>query len=42
MIPEPIEPYLVSTNSVEVKYNKVEKSKKIREVVDEFYSGPHK
>jgi len=30
------EPYLVSTNSVEVKYNKVEKSKLIREVVDEF------
>ena len=29
-------PYLVSTNSVEVKYNKVEKSKLIREVVDEF------
>jgi len=30
------EPYLVSSNSVEVKYNKVEKSKLIREVVDEF------
>ena len=35
-IPEPREPYLVSSNSVEVKYNKVEKSKLIREVVDEF------
>ena len=35
-IPEPIEPYIVSSNSVEVKYNKVEESKKIREVVDEF------
>jgi len=35
-IPEPIEPYLVSSNSVEVKYNKVENSKLIREVVDEF------
>jgi integrase len=35
-IPEPREPYLVSSNSVEVKYNKVEKSKKIREVIDEF------
>ena len=35
-IPEPREPYLVSTNSVEVKYNKVEKSKLMREVVDEF------
>ena len=34
--PEPIEPYLVSSNSVEVKYNKVENSKLIREVVDEF------
>ena len=35
-IPEPREPYLVSPKSVEVKYNKVEKSKLIREVVDEF------
>jgi integrase len=35
-IPEPIEPYIVKSNSVEVKYNKVENSKKIREVVDEF------
>ena len=35
-IPEPREPYLVTSNSVEVKYNKVEKSKLIREVVDEF------
>jgi len=35
-IPEPREPYLVSPNSVEVKYNKVEKSKLMREVVDEF------
>jgi len=35
-IPEPREPYLVKSNSIEVKYNKVEKSKKIREVVDEF------
>jgi len=34
--PEPIEPYLVETKSVEVKYNKVENSKLIREVVDEF------
>ena len=33
---EPIEPYIVKSNSVEVKYNKVENSKKIREVVDEF------
>ena len=30
------EPYLVKSNSIEVKYNKVEKSKLIREVVDEF------
>jgi len=35
-IPEPREPYLVTSNSVEVKYNKVEKSKLMREVVDEF------
>ena len=35
-IPEPREPYLVSPKSVEVKYNKVEKSKLMREVVDEF------
>jgi integrase len=35
-IPEPTEPYLVETNSIEVKYNKVGKSKLIREVVDEF------
>jgi len=35
-IPEPREPYLVETKSVEVKYNKVEKSKKISDVVDEF------
>ena len=35
-IPEPREPYLVSSNSVEVKYNKIENSKLIREVVDEF------
>jgi len=34
--PEPREPYLVETKSVEVKYNKVENSKLIREVVDEF------
>ena len=34
--PEPVEPYLVTSNSVEVKYNKVEKSKLMREVVDEF------
>ena len=33
---EPREPYLVTSNSVEVKYNKVENSKLIREVVDEF------
>ena len=35
-IPEPREPYLVTSNSVEVKYNKVERSKLMREVVDEF------
>ena len=35
-IPEPREPYLVKTKSVEVKYNKVEKPKLIREVNDEF------
>jgi integrase len=35
-IPEPREPYLVETKSVEVKYNKVEKEKKISEVIDEF------
>ena len=35
-IPEPREPYLVTSNSIEVKYNKVEKSKLMREVVDEF------
>ena len=34
-IPEPREPYLVETKSVEVKYNKVEKSKRISDVVDE-------
>ena len=34
--PEPREPYLVETKSVEVKYNKVEKEKKISEVIDEF------
>ena len=35
-IPEPREPYLVETKSVEVKYNKVEKSKLISDVVEEF------
>ena len=35
-IPEPREPYLVETKSVEVKYNKVEKSKLISDVVKEF------
>jgi len=30
------EPYVVKSNSIEVKYNKVENSKLIREVVDEF------
>ena len=31
-IPEPREPYLVETKSIEVKYNKVEKSKLISDV----------
>jgi integrase len=35
-IPEPREPYLVETKSVEVKYNKVGKGKKISDVVEEF------
>ena len=34
--PPPREPYLVSSNSVEVKYNKVGKEKKIGDVVEEF------
>ena len=34
--PDPINPYLVSTNSIEVKYNKSKKERTISDVVEEF------